>query len=104
MTAGAISVTNEVMVPLVLVSKYGVLNVYEYVTNMLNAPVSDNSLTAATVSFATQLGVRRLKERGDGGLRRLGAGGMSSARAESVYRYVLAEACAQRPPDVRAIA
>jgi len=54
-TADAISVMNEVTVPLVLVFKYDLLNVHEYVTNTLNASVNDNSLSAAIVPFATQV-------------------------------------------------
>ena len=81
-TTSTISVTNELSVPLVMVSKYAVFNVHEYVTNVLNASVGDNSLTTAIVYFATQLGQRRLDARGR--LRRLDVSGMSSATAESV--------------------
>ena len=75
----AISVMNEVTVPLVVVSKFDVVNVHEYVTSVLNRSVSEGTLTVAIVAFAQ----RRLEE-GNGGssLRRLDAGGMAAASVE----------------------
>ena len=67
-----ISVNQHVTVPLFLVTRHDVVNVHEYVLNVINASVSDNSLEEAIVFIATQLGARRLGERGDGALRRLG--------------------------------
>jgi hypothetical protein len=61
-----ISVTQHVTVPLFLVTRHDVVNVHEYVMNVLNASVSDDSLEEAIVFIATQLGARRLGERGDG--------------------------------------
>ena len=77
----AISVVNEVTVPLVVVSKFDVVNVHEYVTSVLNRSVSEGTLTVAIVAFAQRS--RRLEE-GNGGssLRRLDAGGMAAASVE----------------------
>ena len=81
-TSSAISVMNEVAVPLVVVSKFDVLNVQEYVTNLLNQSVSEGTLTATIVALATQLGQRRRLEGERDSLRRLDAGGMASAAVE----------------------
>ena len=83
-TASWISVTSEVSVPLVAVSTYDVVDVHEYVTNVLSQAVSEGTLTAAIVAFANQLGQRRRRLDGHSGLRRLDAGGMSAASVESV--------------------
>ena len=77
----AIRVMNEVAVPLVVVSKFDVVNVHEYVTSVLNRSVSEGTLTAAIVAFAQRS--RRLEEGKDGSsLRRLDAGGMEYASVE----------------------
>jgi hypothetical protein len=75
-----ISISNEVTVPLFMVAKFEVLNIHEYVTNVLNESVAEGTLTISIRSFATEFGQRRLDEHG----RRLDATGMSSAEAESV--------------------
>ena len=82
--SSSISVTSEVSVPLVVVSTYDVVDVHEYVTNVLSQAVSEGTLTAAIVVFANQLGQRRRRLDGHSGLRRLDAGGMSAASVESV--------------------
>jgi len=79
-TNDAISVTNLVEVPLAIVAQMDVVNVHEYVTNVLNESVATGTLTTSMRTFAIQLGQRRLNEHG----RRLDAGGMSSVTAESV--------------------
>ena len=76
-TADSVSVTNEVTVPLMTVNALG-LTAHEYVTNLLNASVSDGSFTESIVSIATRLSQRRRLDAGEHGslLRRLNAGGM----------------------------
>ena len=81
-TTSSISVMSEVSVPLAVVFANGVVNVHEYVTNVLNQAVSNGTLTAAIVSFANQLGQRRRLDEHQH-LRRLDAGGMSAASVES---------------------
>ena len=77
----AIRVMNEVAVPLVVVSKFDVVNVHEYVASVLNRSISEGTLTAAIVTFAQRS--RRLEERKNGiSLRRLDAGGMEYASVE----------------------
>ena len=83
-TMSSISVTSEVSVPLVVVFTYDVVDIHEYVTNVLSQAVSEGTLTAAIVAFANQLGQRRRRRDGHSGLRRLDAGGISAASVESV--------------------
>ena len=86
------SSVNEVTVPLVVVSKFDVVNVHEYVTSVLNRSVSEGTLTVAIVAFAQRS--RRLEE-GNGGssLRRLDAGGMAAASVEVRFAGALLWRC-----------
>ena len=82
--AGAVAVDNEVTVPLATAARAGHGSAHAYVTDALEAAVSDGSFTAAIVHFATLLGARRLS--------------MASASVDSVSVSTFAPTPAPTPP------